>query len=159
MSFLAVPEIRRLLSGFPPRLSGFDPGSSHVGFVVDKVALGPVFSEYFGFSCQLSFHKLLHIHSSSGATKIDKSVAVILSGLSLSSWKIRKKCSRNVNLFFFPIELLYMSYLIWVTPPFSIKSEQRTFSSRLMGPEPRFWCRLNNFSNFQSFLFRSSKDF
>jgi hypothetical protein len=28
-------------------------------FVVDKVALGQVFSEYFGFPCQSSFHKLL----------------------------------------------------------------------------------------------------
>jgi hypothetical protein len=28
----------------------------HVGFVVDKVALGQVFSEYFGFLCQSSFH-------------------------------------------------------------------------------------------------------
>jgi hypothetical protein len=32
-----------------------------VGFVVDKVALGHVFSEYFGFPYQLLFHKLLHI--------------------------------------------------------------------------------------------------
>jgi hypothetical protein len=30
----------------------FKPGSGHVGFVVDKVALGQVFSEYFGFPCQ-----------------------------------------------------------------------------------------------------------
>jgi hypothetical protein len=28
-------------------------------FVVDKVALGQVFSENFGFSCQSSFHQLL----------------------------------------------------------------------------------------------------
>jgi hypothetical protein len=28
-----------------------------VGFVVDKVALGQVFSEHFGFSCQSSFHQ------------------------------------------------------------------------------------------------------
>jgi hypothetical protein len=28
-----------------------------VGFVVDKVALGQVFSEYFGFPCQSSFHE------------------------------------------------------------------------------------------------------
>jgi hypothetical protein len=28
-------------------------------FVVGKVALGQVFSEYFGFPCQISFHKLL----------------------------------------------------------------------------------------------------
>jgi hypothetical protein len=33
-----------------------------VGFVVDKVALGQVFSEYFGFPCQSSFHRLLHNH-------------------------------------------------------------------------------------------------
>jgi hypothetical protein len=32
-----------------------------VGFVVDNVALGQVFSEYFGFSCQPSFHQLLTI--------------------------------------------------------------------------------------------------
>jgi hypothetical protein len=43
--------------------------SGHVGFVVDKVALGQVFSEYFGFSFQSSFHKLLYNHHylSSGA--------------------------------------------------------------------------------------------
>jgi hypothetical protein len=33
-----------------------------VGFVVDKVALGQVFSEYFGFPCQSSFHQLFHNH-------------------------------------------------------------------------------------------------
>jgi hypothetical protein len=47
---------------FPPRRPGFDPGSGQVGFVVDKVALGLVFSEYFGFPCQSSFHQLLHNH-------------------------------------------------------------------------------------------------
>jgi hypothetical protein len=33
-----------------------------VGFVVDKVALGQVFSEYFGFPSQSSFHQFLHNH-------------------------------------------------------------------------------------------------
>jgi hypothetical protein len=33
-----------------------------VGFVVDKVALGQVSSEYFGFPCQYSFHQFLHNH-------------------------------------------------------------------------------------------------
>jgi hypothetical protein len=33
-----------------------------VGFVVDKVTLGQVFSEYFGFPCQSSFHQFLHNH-------------------------------------------------------------------------------------------------
>jgi hypothetical protein len=43
-------------------------GSGHVGFVVDKVALGQVFSEYFGFPCQ-ALCRLLHTHHhpSSGA--------------------------------------------------------------------------------------------
>jgi hypothetical protein len=36
-----------------------------VGFVVDKAALGPVFSEYFGFPCQ-SFHQFLHHHNHPG---------------------------------------------------------------------------------------------
>jgi hypothetical protein len=36
-------------------------------FVVDKVALGQVFAEYFGFLCQSSFHQFLHNHLSSGA--------------------------------------------------------------------------------------------
>jgi hypothetical protein len=36
--------------------------SDHVEFLVDSVALGQVFSEYIGFPCQFSFHRLLHIH-------------------------------------------------------------------------------------------------
>jgi hypothetical protein len=48
--------LRRLVAGFPPRRPGFEPGSGHVGIVVDKVALGQVFSVHFGFPCQSSFH-------------------------------------------------------------------------------------------------------
>jgi hypothetical protein len=45
--------------------------SRHVAFVLDKRALGQVFSEYFGFLCQSSFHQLLHNHHlSSGAGTI-----------------------------------------------------------------------------------------
>jgi hypothetical protein len=45
--------------------------SGHVGFVVNKVALEQAFSEYFGFPCQSSFHRLLHNHHrSSGAGTI-----------------------------------------------------------------------------------------
>jgi hypothetical protein len=35
---------------------------SYVEFVVDKVTLWQVFSEYFGFPCQFSFHQLHRIH-------------------------------------------------------------------------------------------------
>ena len=41
-----------------PRRPGFDPRSDHVGFVVDKVALGQVFPpEYFGFTLSISFQR------------------------------------------------------------------------------------------------------
>jgi hypothetical protein len=49
---LAAPYLKQLVVGFPLRRPGFKPGSSHVEFVVDKEALGPAFSEYFGFPCQ-----------------------------------------------------------------------------------------------------------
>jgi hypothetical protein len=44
---------------------GSSPGLVMWNFVVDKVALGQVFSEYFGFPCQSSFHQLLQKLSSS----------------------------------------------------------------------------------------------
>jgi hypothetical protein len=58
---------QRLDAGFPPRRPGF-PYGQHVGFVVDKAALGHVFSEYFGFPCQ-SFHRFLHYHNHPGLTE------------------------------------------------------------------------------------------
>jgi hypothetical protein len=37
-----------------------------MGFVVDKAALGQVFSKYFGFPCHSSFHHFLHHHNHLG---------------------------------------------------------------------------------------------
>jgi hypothetical protein len=48
----AVPYLGRLATGFIQRWPGFEPVSSHVGFVVDNVALGQVSSEYLAFPCQ-----------------------------------------------------------------------------------------------------------
>jgi hypothetical protein len=45
-------------------IPGFASGQ-HVGFVMDKAALGQVFSEYFGFPCQ-TFHQFLHHHNHPG---------------------------------------------------------------------------------------------
>jgi hypothetical protein len=75
-----------LVAGFPPRRPGFKPRSGDVGFMVDKVTLVQVFSEYFGFPCQVSFHQLLHIHHhlSSGAGTIGRLVADVPSGFSLT---------------------------------------------------------------------------
>jgi hypothetical protein len=43
-----------------------------VGFVVEKVALRQVFSEYFGFPCQSSFHQILHHHNHPGLATIGR---------------------------------------------------------------------------------------
>jgi hypothetical protein len=61
--------------------------AGNVGFVVDKVALGQVFSKYFGFPCQFAFHRLLHnhYHLSSGAGTVGQTVAAVPSGLSFTT--------------------------------------------------------------------------
>jgi hypothetical protein len=83
---MAVPKLRRLVSGFPQRKPGFEPRSGDVGFVVNKVALGQVFSDYFGFPCQVLFHRMLNVHHhlSSGAGTIGQFVADVPNGLSLT---------------------------------------------------------------------------
>jgi hypothetical protein len=58
LSLKAMPYLKRLVAGFPPRRPGFASGQ-HMRFVVDKAAFGQVLSEYFGFPCQ-SFHQNLH---------------------------------------------------------------------------------------------------
>jgi hypothetical protein len=69
-----------------------------VGFVVDKMALGQVFSEYFGFPWQFSFHRLLHTHHLSfGAGTIGQLVADVPSGLSLTPPQETKRNNNNNN--------------------------------------------------------------
>jgi hypothetical protein len=63
-----------------------------VGLVVDNVTLGHVFSEYFGFPFQFSFHRLLQAHQlSSGAGTVGQTVADIISGLGLTAAQETKK--------------------------------------------------------------------
>jgi hypothetical protein len=61
----AVPQLKRLAAGFPPRRPGFASGQ-HVDFVVDKAVLGQVFSDNFCFPCQSTFHQFLHHHIQPG---------------------------------------------------------------------------------------------
>jgi hypothetical protein len=52
----AVPWLRLLVADLSPRRAGFDPGSVHVGFVVNKVGLGQVFSPSISvFPCQFHY--------------------------------------------------------------------------------------------------------
>jgi hypothetical protein len=71
-----------------------------VGFVVNTVSLGQVSSEYFGFSCQSEFHRLLHIHHhlSSEADTICQLVADVPSGTSLNI-KEKRKIKNNTPWF------------------------------------------------------------
>jgi hypothetical protein len=68
----------------PTAAARIRPRSGHVGFVVDKVVLGQVFDEYFGFPCQFSFLLLFHNHHnvSSWAGIIGQTVAAVPSWLS-----------------------------------------------------------------------------
>jgi hypothetical protein len=59
-----------------------------------------VFSEYFGFPCQFSFHRLLQIHHlSSGAGTTRQLVADVPSGLSLTQPQETKKDYRFAHIF------------------------------------------------------------
>jgi hypothetical protein len=65
--------------------------------VVDKVALGQVFSEYFGFTYQFSFHQIFHTHHlSSRAGTIGQVVTDVPSGLSLTPPQKSKKKKKKV---------------------------------------------------------------
>jgi hypothetical protein len=66
--------------------------SGHLGFVVDKVALGQVYSKYFGFRCQFALYHFLHNHHhhlSSGIGTIGQTVAAVPSGLNLAVRLVR----------------------------------------------------------------------
>jgi hypothetical protein len=56
----AVPWLRLLVAGLSPRRPGFNPGSVHVGFVVDKVAQGQVFPRVLRFSLVNFSPPMLH---------------------------------------------------------------------------------------------------
>jgi hypothetical protein len=67
---------------------------------MEKVALGEIFSQYLGFPCKFSFHRVLHIyhHLSSGAGTTGQIMADVPRGLSLTPQNysvvpvLRKKC-------------------------------------------------------------------
>jgi hypothetical protein len=85
LSSVSDSTCRSLAQAVRRRLLGFKPRTGHVGFVVYRVALGQVFSEYFSFPSQFSFHRLLHTrHLSSVAGTIGHLVAAVPSGLSLT---------------------------------------------------------------------------
>jgi hypothetical protein len=76
---------RAIAQAVSPRRPGLELGSSNVGFVVDRVELGQVFSEFVGFSYKFSFHRLLHTHHlSSGSGTTGQLMADVTSGLGVT---------------------------------------------------------------------------
>jgi hypothetical protein len=73
----AVPWLKRLVARLSPRRPGFGLGSVHVGFVVDKVALGQVFLRILWFSPVNIIPPGLHTHISSGGRTIRPLVAAV----------------------------------------------------------------------------------
>jgi hypothetical protein len=58
-----VKNVMWLVAGFSQQRPGFEPGSSHVGFVVDREALGQVSSGNFAHPANHSLYRLLHNHN------------------------------------------------------------------------------------------------
>jgi hypothetical protein len=72
---MAVPWLRQLVAGLLPRRPGVDPMSVHVGFVVDKAALGQVFPRLLRFSPVNFIPPVLHY------TEIRKKIIIFITGL------------------------------------------------------------------------------
>jgi hypothetical protein len=83
-----------------------------VGFVVDKMALEQVFSEYFGFPCKSSFHQLLHNHPhlSHGAGTIGQKWPQY-KGLVPTPLAIKKTLASFVSV---PVDYYQIKYLEWL---------------------------------------------
>jgi hypothetical protein len=62
----AVMWLSRLVAGLLPRRPDFTLGAVHVGFVVEKLELGQVFSEFFGCFLSVLFHHGCPYSSSMG---------------------------------------------------------------------------------------------
>jgi hypothetical protein len=94
---LDVPQFRCLVAGFPLRRPGFEPGSSDVTFMVNKVALGQVLCEYSGFPRKFSLHRLIyayhhhHISTADGAGTIGKAATDVPTGIRLTPPKETEK--------------------------------------------------------------------
>jgi hypothetical protein len=100
----AVPWLRSLVARLSPQRPGFAPGSVHLGFVVDRVALGQVFfPSSLVFPCQYHSTVVLHTHISYGVWTICPPVAAVqrrslnaqYQSVGGTLWSFNRKSRRN----------------------------------------------------------------
>jgi hypothetical protein len=77
-----MTKLRQLVTCFLPQWPGFKPRLGHVGFVVDKAAMGPVYVQVLWFP--LPSIPPTARHSSSRAGTISQMMADLLSELNLT---------------------------------------------------------------------------
>jgi hypothetical protein len=85
---------------FPTAAARVRDRLGHVGFMVDKVALGQVSPEYFGYPCQSSFHQILHPHNYPGQVQYANwwpTRRVDPVGLQPPTIRIKKNCCNDRN--------------------------------------------------------------
>jgi hypothetical protein len=85
---VVVPWLRRLVAGLSPRRPGFDPSPVHVGFMVDKVALGQVSPRVLRFSPVNLIPPVLHYKDN------EKKTIIFITRLHNKPWRLR--CVRNI---------------------------------------------------------------
>jgi hypothetical protein len=125
----------RLVAGFQRRWPIFDPRPCNVGFVVDKVTLGQVFSKHFDFPHQFSLHQQLYVHLlSSLAGTIGPEVARVPSGLSMTPPHGRRTKLRRWT--------RHSGYRQWFTVKFHACVPCYTFTTDIITPSWISWFRV-----------------
>jgi hypothetical protein len=92
MVYLAVPWLRRLVAGLSPWRPEFTPRSIHVGFVVDKVALGQVFLRVLQFSHQYHSTVTLQLPRYGGWT-----ICLLVAAIQRCSLTPSKSINQSIN--------------------------------------------------------------
>jgi hypothetical protein len=98
--FTAVPLLRRLVVGFPPQQSGFNPRSIRVRFAVDKATKWQVFIKHFCLPCLFHFTSCSIIISYSILSILTASLINQLktSYVHATSWCFTVRCYSNPKL-------------------------------------------------------------
>jgi hypothetical protein len=146
------------------RVPGFKPGSSHVGFLVDKVVLGQVFSEYISVSpanlqstnfstITLTYHPALVQQASRGRSTKRLSLAplwIIYKLHSVHRSQVEQKIilfqltSGNRGIFPLPAAFSVLSTSYWLLEPLRIENHRDKRPCPAGSPPPAWGVQLGS---------------